>query len=92
MVEEYEDCKAKLDSIYDYISKGAILPSRTERYEKGGKAIKFFLNLKKQNKAKTHLQLLVEDDIGYNDPDIILNRLKFIIMKMYTLDVHVKLS
>ena len=91
IVEEYEDCKAKLDCIYDYISKGAILRSRIDWYEKDEKATKFFLNLEKQNKAKTHVQLLIDDDGEYNDPDIILNQLK-LFMKIYTLDVHVKLS
>ena len=70
MVEEYE---AKLDCIYDYISKGAILRSRIDWYEKGEKATKFFLNLERQNKAKTRVQLLVDDDGEYNDSDIILN-------------------
>ena len=70
IVEEYEDCKAKSDSIYDYISKAAILRSRIVWYEKGEKAAKFFLNLEKQNKAKTDVQLLVDDDGEYNDPDI----------------------
>ena len=83
IVEEYEDCKAKLGSIYDYISKGAILPSRIDWYEKGEKATKFFLNLEKQNKAKTHVQLLVDDDGEYNDPDI-LNRLKLFYENLYS--------
>ena len=77
----------------DYISKGAILRYRIDWYEKGQKATKFFLIVEKQNKAKIHtnVQLLVDDDVEYNDPGIILNRLR-LFMKIYTLDVHVKLS
>ena len=89
IVEEYDDYKAKLDSICDCISNGATLWSRIGWYEKGEKATIFFLNLEKQNKAKTHVQLLVDDDIEYNDPDIILNGLK-LFMKICTLDVSCK--
>ena len=49
---KYEEAKVKPESLYDYITEGIILRSRTIWYEKGEKSNKYFLNLEKRNKTK----------------------------------------
>ena len=44
IMSKYEEAKVKLESLYDYITEGIILRSRTTWYEKGEK---YFLNLEK---------------------------------------------
>ena len=56
---KHEEAKAKLESLYGYITEGIILRSRTTWYEKGEKSNKYFLNLEKRNKSKTHIRSLV---------------------------------
>ena len=48
VVKEYEECKAKLESISDHINQGIILRSKVTWYEKGEKSNKYFLNLEKK--------------------------------------------
>ena len=45
--KEYEDCKNRLESFSDNITKGLILRSKAEWYEKGEKSNKYFYNLEK---------------------------------------------
>ena len=54
IVEEYYDCKQELESIYSYITEGIIMRCKTDWYENGEKSTKYFLNLEKRNKAKSH--------------------------------------
>ena len=59
-IKEYEDCKNKrLESFYDSITKGLILRSKAEWYEKGEKSNKYFCNLEKRSKSKTHVHSLI---------------------------------
>ena len=57
--KEYEDCKNRLESFYDNITKGHILRSKVEWYEKGEKSNKYFYNLEKAtNQKHTYVVLL----------------------------------
>ena len=52
-VEQLEILKMEYDSIYEELSRGAIIQSKATWYEKGEKSNKYFLNLESHNKAKT---------------------------------------
>ena len=58
--KEYEECQNKLELIYENIVNGAIIRSRIDWYDKGEKSNKYFFNLEKRNKSKTHLSCLIE--------------------------------
>ena len=45
-----------MEALYDYITEGIILRSKTDWYEHGEKSSKYFLNLEKRNKSKSHLR------------------------------------
>ena len=53
-IQEYHDCKHQREEIYNYITQGIILRSKVDWYEHGEKSSKYFLNLEKRNKAKSH--------------------------------------
>ena len=44
MLEEYHKCKSELDTLYDYITAGLIIRSKSNWYEQGEKSSKYFLN------------------------------------------------
>ena len=48
VIEEYHKCKAELEEIYNYITEGIILRSKTDWYELGEKSTKYFLNLEEK--------------------------------------------
>ena len=82
--KEYDKCQSKLESIYESIVNGAIIRSRINWYEKGEKSNKYFLNLEKRNKSKTHLSCLIEDNKVITDQDTILKDLKKFYSSPYT--------
>ena len=45
LLKEYSSCKLELESLYEYITSGIILRSKTNWYEHGEKSSKYFLNL-----------------------------------------------
>ena len=55
-LQEYHEAKAELNQLYNHITEGIIIRSRTAWYEFGEKSSKYFLGLEKRNKAKTHLK------------------------------------
>ena len=59
LLEEYSKCKPDLESLYNYITAGIILRSKSEWYEHGEKSSEYFLNLEKRNKAKSHIRKLL---------------------------------
>ena len=77
---EYEEAKVKLESLYDYITKGIILRSRTTWYEKSNK---YSLNFEKRNKSKTHIRNLVTSRGETSDPATILEELKTFYGQLY---------
>ena len=60
--EEYYKYKNELKSIYNFIAEGIILHSKASWYEHGEKSSKYFLNLEKRSKAKSHLQKIINSD------------------------------
>ena len=62
VIQEYHDCKNQLEEIYNYITQGIILRSRVDWYEHGEKSSKYFLNLEKRNKAKSHIRKILNSD------------------------------
>ena len=54
-LKEYNSVKQELEQIYNYITEGIILRTRTVWYEEGEKSTKYFLNLEKRSKSKMHI-------------------------------------
>ena len=47
----YNNCKSDLEALYNYITEGIIMRSKSNWYEFGEKSSKYFLNLEKRNKG-----------------------------------------
>ena len=62
LLEEYHTYKNELESVYNYITEGIILRSKVDWNQHGEKSSKYFLNLEKRNKARSHLRKIVIDD------------------------------
>ena len=58
LINEYNQCKYELEKLYDYITAGIILWSRTTWYKQGEKSSKYFINLEKHNRGKSHTRKL----------------------------------
>ena len=83
-VKEYEECKAEFEKMYDHLTQGIILWSKVVWYEKGEKSNKYFLNLEKRNKAKTHIRKLINDNEEISDADDILKIVKSFYGNLYS--------
>ena len=74
----------KLEEIYNYITQGIILHSRVDWYEHGEKSSKYFLNLEKRNKAKSHIRkLLNSDSVEMSEPETIYSSIKSFYPTLY---------
>ena len=74
----------ELETLYDYIIAGLILRSKTSWYEHGQKSSKYFLNLEKRNKAKSHLQKIITDSNSeISDPSEIMHHVKHFYSALY---------
>ena len=62
VIQEYHDCKHQLDEMYNCITQGIILHSKVDWYEHGEKSSKYFLNLEKINKTKSHVRKILNSD------------------------------
>ena len=62
-LQEYNKCKQDLEEIYNYITEGIILRSKPDWHELGEKSKKYFLNLEKRNKAKSHVRMILTGNI-----------------------------
>ena len=77
VIEEYHKCKAELEEIYNNITESIILRSKTDWYELREKSSKYFLNLEKRNRAKSHIRKIYnENNEGSADSNEILAKLK----------------
>ena len=84
LLEEYSNCKPDLKSLYNYITTGIILRSRSDWYEQGEKSSKYFLNLEKGNKAQSHIhKLLTSSDVEISKPPDIMNHIKEFYASVY---------
>ena len=83
-LQEYNKCKQDLEEIYYYITEGIILRSKTDWYELGEKSTKYFLNLEKRNKAKSHIRMiLTESSSEITDSKTMLSKLKSFYSYLY---------
>ena len=84
LLKEYSSCKLELESLYEYITSGIILRSKTNWYEHGEKSSKYFLNLEKRNKAKSHLRkLMTSSDTEIHDPSVIMSHINSFYSSLY---------
>ena len=85
LINDYNKCKEELESLYDYITDGTILRSHATWYKKGEKSTKYFLNLEKRNKTKSHVRKLINPDGSEetNSKNILAN-IKSFNSKLYT--------
>ena len=84
VIQEYHDCKHQLEEIYNYITQGIILRSRVDWYEHGEKSSKYFLNLEKRNKAKSHIRkILNSGSVELSEPETILSSIKSFYSTLY---------
>ena len=83
-LEECENAKAELEKIYDHIAEGIILRSKSQWYEEGEKASKYFLTLEKSRKTKTCIRKINSEKQGETcDPKIIMSELKTYYQNLY---------
>ena len=82
--KEYFEEKRILEKLYDNITKGNIVRSRAKWVEEGEKSSKYFLNLEKQNKAKSVIRKLLINNKEVTNPKEILHRLETFYMNKYT--------
>ena len=50
VITEYNNCKSDLETLYNYITAGIIMLSKSKWYEFGEKSSRYFLNFEKRNK------------------------------------------
>ena len=77
-MEEYNNAKSELEKIYEYITDGIIMRSKSQWYEEGENSTKYFLSLEKRNKVKSRIRqmCLNEDEEETTDPQKILDEFK----------------
>ena len=80
VLKEYHEAKAELEQIYDYITEGIILRSRSTWFEKGEKSTKYFLTLEKHQKSKTLVKRLISRETELSD----YRDISFTIREFYT--------
>ena len=77
VITVYKNCKSDLEALYNYITEGIILLSKSNWYEFGEKSSKYLLNLEKCNKAKLHVHtIIMENNSEISEPQAILLGIK----------------
>ena len=61
VITEYNNCKSDLETLYNYITAGIIMRSKSNCYEFEEKSSEHFLNLEKRNKAKSHVRKIITE-------------------------------
>ena len=86
MFREYEECKNHLENFYQNVANGLIIRSKVDWYEKGEKSNKYFYNLEKRNKAKTHVKSLIDESKNTvtHDQKLIMTKLKSFYRTLYS--------
>ena len=76
VIQEYKDSKDKLEECYSKITEGIIVRSRVNWYEYGERNSKYFLNLEKSNKNKSHIKKLLVNSQNITGRKEILTELR----------------
>ena len=85
LLKECEECKSGLESLYDHITNGLIIRSKVSWYEKGEKSNKYFYNLEKRNKSKSHVKsLIIDNNIIVHDQAFVMKQLKTFYSSLYS--------
>ena len=84
MITVYNNCKSDLEALYNFITEGIIMRSKSNWYEFGEKSFKYFLNLEKRNKAKSHVRTIItENNSEISEPQAILLQIKEFYSTLY---------
>ena len=82
--QEYHECKHGLEEIYNCITQGIVLHSKVDWYEHGEKSFKYFLNLEKRIKAKSHIRkILNSDSVELSEPETVPSSMKSFYSTLY---------
>ena len=73
--EEYDECKNKLEQIYQEKVDGIRIRSKCDWYEYGEKSSKFFLNLEKNRATQNHIRTILSNEKEVDDQKEINNEL-----------------
>ena len=86
LFREYEECKNHLENFYHNVTNGLIIRSKVDWYEKGEKPNKYFYNLEKRNKAKTHVKSSIDESKNTvtHDQKLIMTNLKSFHTTLYS--------
>ena len=68
LYDELDRQKTCLDEIHEHKIKGLIIQSRIQHYEEGEKSTKFFLNQIKQNKRKSIIRKIIDNEKEVTEP------------------------
>ena len=69
VITEYSNCRSDLETLYNYITVGIIMRSKSNWYEFGEKSSKYFLNLEKRNKTKSHVRkIIIQNNSEISEP------------------------
>ena len=75
-LNKLENLKIEYEKEYEYITRGAIVRSRVNWYEKGEKNNKYFLNLENNNKTKSTIRRLeLKNGVITTNPKLITDEL-----------------
>ena len=86
-LEQLEILKSEYNSIYEYLSQGAIVRPGATWYEKGEKSNKYFLNLESHKKGKSSVRKVFnKDGILITDPKKILQEIETFYSDLYKAD------
>ena len=84
IIQEYHDSKQQLEEIYSYMTQAIMLRSKVDWYEYVEKFSKYFLDLEKRNKAKSHIRkILNSDTVELSEPESILSSIKSFYSTLY---------
>ena len=84
VITVYNNCKSDLEALYNYITEGITMLSKSNWYEFGEKSSKYFLNLEKRNKAKSHVcTTIMENNSEISKPQVILLHIKEFYSTLY---------
>ena len=84
LILEYQKCKHQLEEIYNYVTQGIIIRSKVDWYEHGEKSSKYFLNLEKRNKAKSHIRKILNSNlVELSEPETVLSSIKSFYSTLY---------